>query len=103
MTDIAIVQVSFADRAEADRVAQALIEERLAACASLSDATSIYHWQGEVERAAEVILTIKTTTMLARRAAERIAALHSYTLPVIERWAVSVDDAVAQWVAESTG
>jgi periplasmic divalent cation tolerance protein len=103
MSDIAIVQAAFGDPAEAALVARKLLEERLAACTSLAPVTSVYRWQDVVEEAAETVLTAKTTIELATQAAARIAQFHSYDLPVIERWVVAVDDAVASWVRDSTG
>ena len=103
MTDIAIVQATFGDPADAALVARRLLEERLAACAQLADVTSVYRWQDVIEQSAETVLTVKTTIELATQATARIAQLHSYHLPVIERWPVAVDDAVAAWVKEATG
>jgi periplasmic divalent cation tolerance protein len=103
MSDIAIVQASFGDPGEAALVARKLLEERLAACTSLVPVTSIYRWQDVVEETAETVLTAKTTVELATQAAARIAQLHSYDLPVVERWPVAVDQAVAEWVRKSTG
>ncbi len=103
MSDIAIVQATFGDPAEAALVARKLLEERLAACTSLAPVTSIYRWQDVVEEAAETVLTAKTTIDLASHVAARIAQLHSYDLPVIERWPVAVDEAVAEWVRKTTG
>ncbi len=103
MTDIAIVQASFGDPGEAALVARKLLEEKLAACTSLAPVTSIYRWQDVVEETAETVLTAKTTIELATQVAARIAQLHSYDLPVVERWPVAVDAGVAEWVHKSTG
>jgi len=103
MSDIAIVQASFGDPGEAALVARKLLEERLAACTTLVPVTSIYRWQDVVEETAETVLTAKTTVELATQTAARIAQLHSYDLPVVERWPVAVDHAVAEWVRKSTG
>ena len=103
MTDIAIVQATFGDPADAALVARRLLEERLAACAQLADVTSVYRWEDVIEQSAETMLTAKTTIELAAQVAARITQLHSYHLPVVERWPVAVDDAVAAWVKESTG
>jgi periplasmic divalent cation tolerance protein len=104
MSDIALLHATFADRAEAERVAEAVLAERLAACVSiLAPCTSIYRWNGEVARGEEVPALFKTTTMLARRLHERIVQLHSYDLPVVETWPVAVAVAVGVWVADETG
>lgn len=104
MSDIALLHATFADRAEAERVAEAVLAERLAACVNiLAPCTSIYRWKGEIERAEEIPALFKTTPMLARRLRDRIAELHSYDLPVVETWPVAASAAVAGWVAAETG
>ncbi|MCW3837038.1 divalent-cation tolerance protein CutA [Sphingomonas canadensis] len=104
MSDVALLWVTFASRAEAERVAETVLAERLAACANiLNGCTSIYRWQGEVHRGEEVPALFKTTPMLARRLRDRIAALHGYELPVIETWPAAAGDAVYAWVSAETG
>ncbi len=66
---------------EADRIASALVEERLAACVQIHAAHSVYRWKGEIERSDEWTLHIKTRESLADAVRDRIAALHSYDLP----------------------
>jgi periplasmic divalent cation tolerance protein len=105
VSDVALLWSTFADAGEAERVAETVLAERLAACVNiLAPATSIYRWQGKTERGIEIPALFKTTPMLARRLRDRIAALHSYELPVIETWSASASDAVSGWVAaEASG
>ncbi|WP_213980924.1 divalent-cation tolerance protein CutA [Sphingomonas sp. dw_22] len=104
MSDIALLHATFADRAEAKRIAETVLAERLAACVNiLAPCRSLYRWQGQIERSDEVPALFKTTPMLARRLHDRIAELHSYDLPVIETWPVAVDKQVAAWIAAETG
>ena len=104
MSDIALLWSTFADRAEAERIAETVLAERLAACVNiLAPCTSIYRWEVKVERGAEVPALFKTTAALAEVLRDRIAALHSYDLPVIEAWPVSTSTAVGEWVAAETG
>jgi periplasmic divalent cation tolerance protein len=101
---MALLHATFADRAEAERIAQTVLAERLAACVNiLAPCQSLYRWNGTIERGEEVPALFKTTPILARRLGERIAALHSYDLPVIETWPVAVDERVAVWIADETG
>lgn len=103
MSDVALLHVTFADAAEAERIGLAMVEERLAACVNLlGPCSSIYRWQGKVETAAEYRALFKTTSQLARELADRIAALHSYDLPVIEIWPVAAGERVADWVDQAT-
>jgi periplasmic divalent cation tolerance protein len=100
----ALFYVTFPSKAEAERVAETLLAERLAACVNILGAcTSIYRWQGRIERAEEVPVLIKTRTMLATRLRERLTALHSYELPLIEEWSVATSAAAASWIAAETG
>lgn len=104
MSDIALLWCTFGKPEEAERVANAVVEEGLAACANvMPGCTSIYRWHGEVERAAEVPVLFKTTPILARRLRDRIAQLHSYDLPVIETWPAAATPAVFEWVSRETG
>lgn len=103
MSDIALVHATFADAAEAERIGAAMVEAHLAACVNLlGPCTSIYRWQGAIERGAEYRALFKTTPVLARALADAIAAQHSYDLPVIELWPVAAGDAVLAWVRAET-
>lgn len=103
MSDIAVLHVTFATADEAEAIGRRMIENRLAACVNLlGPCSSIYRWQGEVETAAEHRALFKTTPLLARELADRIAALHSYDLPAIEIWPAAAGDAVAAWIDDST-
>ncbi|HEU4969616.1 divalent-cation tolerance protein CutA [Sphingomonas sp.] len=85
---IATVYAVFADAAEAERIAETVVTERLAACANiLAPCRSIYRWQGAVERAEEVPALFKTAQPDALIA--RIAALHSYDVPAAVAWPIS--------------
>ncbi|HSR65662.1 MAG TPA: divalent-cation tolerance protein CutA [Xanthomonadaceae bacterium] len=70
------------DADSAARLAETLVDERLAACVQvLPGVRSVYRWQGAVERADEVLLLIKTTHARLDALAERVRALHPYELP----------------------
>ena len=104
MSDIAIVYTTFPTSADAARIAEAVVEERLAACANiLAACTSVFRWQGAVTREGEVPALFKTAPALAERLRDRIAGLHPYDLPVIEMWPAAAATAVSDWVAAETG
>ena len=92
------------DDASAERLATALVEERLVACATLLPAArSIYRWQGAIEQADEVLLLLKTTHARYPALEARLPALHPYELPEL----VAVEStaglpAYLQWVAAET-
>lgn len=94
------------DRAVADRIARALVEERLAACVNLLPGiTSVYRWQGAVETGEEVLMLAKTTKEQLDALTARIAELHPYEVPEVV--AVGIGGglpAYLEWIAsEASG
>jgi periplasmic divalent cation tolerance protein len=79
---IRIVLTTCASPGEASRLARILVEERLAACATLLPAVqSIYHWQGQIEYSTETLVVLKTGTEQIAALEARLLALHSYQTP----------------------
>ena len=61
MSGITMFYVPCSDKAEALKIANALVEQRLVACANILDScTSIYEWKGELKEESEAILIMKT-------------------------------------------
>jgi periplasmic divalent cation tolerance protein len=68
----------------AENVARALVAEGLVACANiLPGMVSIYRWEGQVERADEVVMILKTTAARASDVMEAVRARHPYEVPAI--------------------
>jgi periplasmic divalent cation tolerance protein len=81
-TEAKVLLTSCPDPATADRIARALVEERLAACVTrLPGARSTYRWQGKIEDAEEVLCVIKTTADRVAALLARLPALHPYEVP----------------------
>jgi periplasmic divalent cation tolerance protein len=77
-----IVLTTTANSEEAARLGRTLIEEMLAACATLIPAVqSIYRWKGEVESSAETLLLLKTGPEQLAALEARLHELHSYETP----------------------
>jgi len=77
-----IVLTTSADAEEAARMGRVLVEERLAACATLIPAVqSIYRWQGEIESSSESLLLLKTAPEKLAALEARLHELHSYETP----------------------
>ena len=73
-----------AAKEEAERMARALVERRLVACAQvLGPITSTYRWQGRVEVAQEWLLLLKTKRALYGELERAIRELHPYEVPEI--------------------
>jgi periplasmic divalent cation tolerance protein len=99
---LVVTQLPDADRARA--LADALIEQRLAACVSIQPpCQSVYRWQGKVECAQEVPLVIKTAADRYPAVEAAIRALHPYQLPEIVALPVTQGlPAYLAWVTEET-
>lgn len=79
MTDAIVVIVTAADAAEAERIARAAVEAKLAACANLVPGVrSFFWWQGKVDTAEEVIVLFKTRREKLEPLVAAIRAEHSY-------------------------
>ncbi len=82
MTDIVLIFSTAPDDASGEQLAQTLVNEQLAACVNVhGPMLSIYRWKGDVERAAERQLVIKTTRDRVAAVEARLKALHSYEVP----------------------
>ncbi|MCY7355543.1 MAG: divalent-cation tolerance protein CutA [Lysobacter sp.] len=92
------------DSGSATHIAEALVEERLAACVNLVPGLhSVYRGQGGIERDDEVLLMIKTTTARMDALQQRILALHPYELPeVIAVEAVGGSPAYLDWIHQQS-
>lgn len=103
-TEILIVSSNFPDRASAERVAEALVAANLAACVNISaGCSSIYRWEGKVERATEVPLLIKTTRAAYARLESVLRELHPYELPELIAVPVTTGlPAYLAWVEQET-
>ena len=103
MTGCCQVTTTLPDRSAADRVAQALVEERLAACAQVSGPiASTYRWQGAVEQASECYCHIKTTLGRLPALRRRLRELHPYDVPeIIAVPIVDGDPSYLEWIEES--
>ena len=88
----------------AERIATALVEERLAACVNIVPGLrSIYRWEGAIEATDEVLLLIKTLPARSPALQDRLRELHPYELPEL----LAVTSAFGlpdylRWVADET-
>jgi periplasmic divalent cation tolerance protein len=98
MTDKIVVLSTCASTEEAQRMARALVEKRLAACVNVMPGIrSVYRWKDAIEDEEEVLLLIKTSRGLLEELREEIERLHSYEVP--EVIALSVVDGSERYLA----
>jgi periplasmic divalent cation tolerance protein len=84
MTGYISVHITTPTRIEADKIARALVDEKLAACVTIfPDVRSVYRWHGAVQAAHEFALMVKTRADLFDALAEKVKSLHSDACPCI--------------------
>lgn len=106
MEPIVFLYVTAPDEAAAGRIAEALVEGRLAACVNiLPRIRSVYRWEGAIERADETAMIVKTTAARADAARAIIQSRHSYETPVIAALVIDSGrsgEKFVRWIASAT-
>jgi periplasmic divalent cation tolerance protein len=102
MYEFIVVFVTAGSSAEGERLARALVEERLAACVNrVAAVQSVYRWEGQVEESAEELLVIKTRAELFAALEKRVRELHSYAVPeVIALPIINGSESYLRWLGE---
>jgi periplasmic divalent cation tolerance protein len=100
-----LVLTTVARAEDAERIAEALVEKRLAACVNvLPGVRSIYRWKGAVERDEERLLVVKTRAERFEALREAIVALHPYEVPEVVAMPIEAGSAAyLRWLDESVG
>lgn len=80
---IIIISTTMPEETDAAQLADSIIEMRLAACVQITPVKSVYHWQGKIEKADEVMLVMKTRETLAAELSGFIRKKHPYETPEI--------------------
>jgi periplasmic divalent cation tolerance protein len=101
MTENIVVLNTCETEADAERLARALVEARLAACVSVVPGVrSFYHWQGALEANSECLLLIKTSRALFPALQLEIERLHTYAVPeLLALPVVAGSENYLQWLA----
>jgi len=99
---VALVTASGVD--EARRIANALVEKRLAACCNIiPKVESIYRWEGKVNTDTEALMVIKTRKSFKKDVIRCVRKLHSYSVPEIIFLPLQGGNPdYLKWLAEST-
>jgi len=67
----------------AEKIAAAVVDQRLAACVQISTCTSSYRWQGKIEQAKEFVCVMKSREDLYPRLEKAVRDVHNYEVPEI--------------------
>lgn len=105
MSQVLLVYVTVADVEEAERIGEAVVDGRLAACANILEGMrTIFRWEGSVQKGREAILILKTREDLFDELKDRIVELHSYDLPCVVAVRIETGhEPFLEWVEAETG
>ena len=79
-----LVMITTSSREEAEKIAIALLEKKLIACANIfGPASSRFWWQGKIDKAEEYVVFMKTEEGLFEEVAKHVKRLHGYEIPEI--------------------
>lgn len=103
--DQIVVLMTAPNADEATRIADMLVERKLAACVQLLPAmTSIYVWKGEVQRESEILLLAKSTRAKFDELEAAVRAIHSYETPeIIALPIVAGSESYLSWLSNCLG
>lgn len=103
MAAYCLVYITAGSEAEAEKIGDTLVRERLAACANRHPIRSTFWWQGKVDREDEVALWVKTKSSLVDAVITRVKALHSYQVPCIVALPITAGNPdFLDWIGDST-
>ena len=94
-----VIYVPCANKEEAEKMAGNLVENKLAVCVNILDkVTSVYRWQGKVEKQAEAVMIVKTVRKKLVQAVAAIKKQHSYEFPDIIYWEGKSSREIDEWM-----
>lgn len=101
--NILAVYMTASGREEAEKIAECLVKEKLAACVNiLGPVSSVYAWEGKLEHAEEVAFIAKTVAGKYAQLEARVKELHSYECPCVVAYPVGAGYApYLNWVKDS--
>jgi periplasmic divalent cation tolerance protein len=104
MSDPVVVLVTCGSEEEALKIANALVEDRLAACVNLvAPIRSVYRWEGKIWDEKECLLIIKTQKHRFEELEKKVKSLHSYSVPEIISLPITEGSlAYLDWIRENT-
>ncbi|TGK20884.1 divalent-cation tolerance protein CutA [Leptospira fluminis] len=102
--ELRTIYITTKNEEESLRIGEALVTERLAACANiLPKIKSIYRWQGRIEKDEESGLLLKTRADTVERLIARVKEMHGYTVPCVVSWKIEEGNPdYLDWIEKET-
>lgn len=98
-----IIISTYPNKKSITKIANELVQNKIAACVNITKISSIYSWQGKIENASEYLVLFKTTQKNKKSLKEKINASHPYDIPEIAEINItSINKSYLKWLVEST-
>ena len=98
-----VILTTAGSKEEAEKIADAIIKDRKAACIQCMPIESFYFWEGKVNNDPEILMLIKTRADLFEEVKDTIIASHSYDLPEIIQLDITNGlPGYLSWITEET-
>ncbi len=97
-----IVYITHADMKTAKKVVEALLRDKLIACANYFPIESTYWWKGEITNAKEIVSIVKTKKSNWAKVKKAVESIHPYETPCIMKLEVESNKAYADWIHTET-
>ncbi len=79
-----VIFITASSKSEAEKIAEALVKERLSACCNIIDSvSSFFWWEEKVNKESEVLIIVKSSSELFDEIMKKVKELHSYKVPEI--------------------
>ena len=102
MCEVLILITTISNKKIAKNIAKSLVKKKLAACVSLKNIYSIYEWEGKIEEANEVEITIKSRPELKDDLINILKKLTSYDVPQIIYKKFNSEKKYINWLNKAT-
>jgi periplasmic divalent cation tolerance protein len=86
------------NKAEAEKIANHLLKNRLIACANIFPISSLYRWKGKLQKDKEFVLLAKTIKNKAKYVEKEVKRVHSYDIPCIIQKEVTANKEFMGWI-----
>ncbi len=98
-----IIISTYPNKKSITKIANELVQNKIAACVNITKISSIYSWQGKIENTSVYIALFKTTQKNKKSLKEKIKATHPYETPEIAEINIaSINKSYLKWIVEST-
>src|SRR3989338_7080481 len=96
-----ILYLVCASEQEADKITEALLEEKLIACAKKLSVKSVFKWKGKLNKADEIVLLLETEDRLFDTIENEVRKLHSHKTFILASIPVGkTSEGVTEWLKE---